>query len=60
MALVKQDDKQIDCTFCDGKADVYAEYGLHGIRALFLHCEPCNFKTELDRKYWGQIEAKEK
>ncbi len=59
MTLIKQDDKQIDCTFCDGKADIYAEHDLHGIRAYYLYCEPCNFKTELKREYWNQIEAKE-
>jgi C4-type Zn-finger protein len=59
MMLVKQDDKQIDCTFCDEKAEVWAELdGNPGWRRVLLVCEPCNFKTELDRKYWGQIETR--
>ena len=60
MTLVKQEDKQIDCTFCDEKADIYAELDSNpGWRRVLLVCEPCNFKTELDRKYWNQIEDKE-
>ena len=57
MTLVKQEDKQIDCTFCDGKADIYAELdGNPGWRSVLVVCQPCKFQAVLDRKYWNQIE----
>ena len=57
--FTKQDDKTIKCTFCDNQADIYATYDLHGINAYYIRCEPCNFKMELDRRYWNQIQTKE-
>ena len=61
MTLTKQDDKQIDCTFCDRKADIYAEIDSNpGWRSVYIVCKPCKFQAPLERKYWNQIETKEK
>ena len=58
--MKKRDDLQIKCTFCDGYADVYEIWDTMTFKGYYYKCESCNWGAELDPKYNGQIETKEK